>query len=1005
MTHTQGKLFPLWRGGAVVLFALCGLAGLAASGAGAPPATVQPHAAQQPAPLPAPPPAWQHRSWTARDHAPRFVQSLAQDRDGFLWVGSVEGLFRFDGTTFEAVPPPPGHPRAATAVSALAAAPDGSIWLGYAGRGGVAVYRDGRLHDAGRPGDAAEITSITIGPDGEPWIAVGDGEHAVYRHTATGWQAMIAPTFDTNEAEPQLLSRQGDMWFVTWGGQPFRWPIGPGPFRPTAVPLTVSGGGAMMQTPDDALYLIDSHGLRRVPDRGAAARLVVPGTALPSANFYRAVADPFGRIWATTAISGLVAIWPRSGAVERIGEEQGLTSDRASPILADRDGNVWVGTERGLDRFSPSPLRVLPNMAPRGGSGLLATAQGGRVYLANDAAVYQIDPGQAPRALAQVPPWVMGLCAGANGDVWAISPDHAQVVAGPHRGQTLPMPRHVLEVKDCAADASGALWLSPSGLGLLHQVGARLEPVALDPRLGQPQSLAFDRQGRLVMILDRRTIARLDHGALSTWDGSKIGFERPGTLSVRADDVLVGGTTGLLRLDDKGVQVLDARDHPWLFDTRGVVSTAAGQTWLIGYHGLSRVSTAALTQAFANPTRPIPHVTFDDDDRRIALPQAGAGEQIVRDGQDRVFALTRQGVLEALPWANPLPETRFSLFVRALGANGHEWPARPGLALPVGTTQVTIRYGVLDLATPAQRRFRVRLGGLDDGWVANGTAQDISYANLAPGTYRFDVQTTDREGAWQPQGAALTFTIRAAFWQTTWFRLAVAALVLFVAQALYRQRTRVLIARAKAKREGQIAERERIARELHDTLLQGVQGLILRFQAVAARGALDRTTRAELDAALERGDDVVAAARDRVIDLRSPAPDAVDLARALAPLCSDGHVPPVILRCSGKPRTVAIAVAEECVAIAHEAVANARRHAQAKTITIALHHGRRMLTLRISDDGVGFTGATQGAAGHFGLIGMRERAATLGARIEIRNGATGGVVVQLQVPGRRAYRA
>ena len=1004
MMHTPHRSFPLWRAGALMLCAGCGMAALAASAPQAPAAASPPVAAR--AALPAPPPAWQHRSWTARDHAPRFVQSLAQDRDGFLWVGSVEGLFRFDGTTFEAVPPPPGHPRAATAVSALAAAPDGTVWLGYAGRGGVAVYRDGRLHDAGRPGDAAEVTRIVIGPDGEPWIGVGDADHALYRHTPAGWQAVIAPTFDSNEAEPQLLSRQGEMWFATWGGQPFRWRAGPGPFRATPVPLAIAGGGTMVQAADDALYLIDRQGLRRMPDAAApGGRLVVPGTALPTAGFYRAVADPFGRIWATTAIAGLVAIWPHSGAVERIGEDQGLTSDRASPILADRDGNIWVGTERGLDRFSPSPLSVVPGMAPSEGTGLLATAQAGRVYLANGPAVYQIDPGQAPRLVAQVPALVLGMCSAANGDVWAVGQDRAQVVAGPHRGQALPLPHHVVEVSDCASDADGVLWLAASTLGLLHQVGTQLQPFALDARFGTPRSLAFDARGRLVMILDRRFIARLDHGRLTTWDGSKIGFERPGTVSVRDDDVLVGGTTGLLRLTDSGVQILDMRDHPWLFDTRGAVYTASGETWLIGYHGLSRVNTAALARAFANPARPIPHVTFDDDDRRIALPQAATGEQIVRDGQDRVFALTRQGVLAALPWANPLPETRYRVFVRALGADGRDWPAHDDLALPVGTSQVTIRYGVLDLATPAQRRFRVRLGGLDDGWVANGTAQDISYANLAPGTYRFDVQTTDREGAWQPQGATLTFTIRAAFWQTTWFRLAVAALVLFVAQALYRQRTRVLLARARAKREGQIAERERIARELHDTLLQGVQGLILRFQAVAARGALDRSTRDELDAALERGDDVVAAARDRVIDLRARAPDAVDLARVLAPLCSDDHVPSVTLRTSGKPRAVAIGVAEECLAIATEAVANARRHARAQAITIALHHGRRTLTLRISDDGVGFAGAAQGAAGHFGLVGMRERAPALGARIEIRNRASGGVVVQLQVPGRRAYRA
>ena len=952
-----------------------------------------------------------HRAWTVRDRAPRFVQSLAQDRDGFLWVGSVEGLFRFDGTTFQPVAPPPGHPRAATAVSALAAAPDGAVWLGYAGGGGMAVYRHGRIEDAGKPGDASEITRIVIGPDGEPWIGAGDGDHAVYRHTTTGWQAVAPAMLDASEGEPQFTSAQGELWFNTWNSGLFRGRPGPGPFRAQPWPVGRSSGSALVQTADSSLYLIDRSGLRAISATrpGPAQRVIVPATALPPSNFYRAVADPFGRIWATTYLSGVVAIWPQSGAVERISESDGLTSDRASPILADRDGNVWIGTERGLDRFSPTPLRSLAQVGAPAPTGLVATALGARAYLGNGRAVFALDPGQAPRRLGLLDDFVMGLCAGANGDVWALEHNRAVALAGPHRGQIAPLPRSVVEMFDCAVAPDGTLWVSGSGLGLIRRTATSWAPLPIDSPLGPPRTLAFDNRGRLVMILGRRGLARWERGKLTIWDGRQIGFERPGSLTVRANYVLVGGTTGLLRLTDKGMQVLDVADHPWLFDTRGVIATGNGTTWLLGYRGLSRVATAALDGAFAAPRRPIPHTTFDDDDRRIALPQPGAGEQMVADGGGRVLALTRSGVLEALPWSSPLPEAPYRLFVRALEVNGREMAASDAPVLPVGTTQVTIRYGVLDLATPSQRRFRVRLSGLDETWASNGAAQDISYANLAPGAYRFDVQTTDRQGAWQPQGAALAFTIRAAFWQTTWFRLAVAAVILVLARALYLQRTRVLLARARAKREGQVAERERIARELHDTLLQGVQGLILRFQAVATRASLDPATRAELDAVLERGDDVVAAARDRVIDLRAQSAAAVDLGQALAPLATQGRAdtqpPPVVLRITGKPRPVAAGVAEECLAVAQEAVENARRHAAAQVITVALHFGPRALILRISDDGVGFAGAPCGAEGHFGLVGMRERAGRLRARIDIRNGAQGGAVVQLRVPGRTAYRA
>jgi hypothetical protein len=241
------------------------------------------------------------------------------------------------------------------------------VWLGYAGGGGMAVYRHGRIEDAGKPGNASEITRIVIGPDGEPWIGAGDGDHAVYRHTPTGWQAVAPAMLDASEGEPQFTSAQGELWFNTWNSGLFRGRPGPGPFRAQPWPVGRSSGSALVQTADSSLYLIDRSGLRAISATrpGPAQRVIVPATALPPANFYRAVADPFGRIWATTYLSGVVAIWPQSGAVERITESDGLTSDRASPILADRDGNVWIGTERGLDRFSPHPCAAWRRSAPR----------------------------------------------------------------------------------------------------------------------------------------------------------------------------------------------------------------------------------------------------------------------------------------------------------------------------------------------------------------------------------------------------------------------------------------------------------------------------------------------------------------------------------------------------------------------------------------------------------------------------------------------------------------
>lgn len=993
---------------------------------------------------PAPPPAWMHRSWTARDGAPRFIQALAQDRDGFLWVGSVEGLFRFDGTTFAPVTPAPGHPRAGVAVSALAAAPDGTLWVGHAGGGGVSQVRIGpdgtpRAQDMPLPSPAGEITRIVVGADGAPWIAAGDAEHAVWHRRGARWEPVAAPLLDAREGEPHVLTRRGTLWLTTWGGPLLRWQKGA--TAPVTLPGTVPGGAGLAEAPDGALWLIANDGLRRLPEgTGTAAETgaTVQPLALPRAEFWRAVVDPYGRLWATTFLSGLVALRPgtaaRDGGVEHIGEREGLSSDRASPILADREGSVWVGTERGLDRFVPTPIAALAPVGPRAPTGLAVTGAGGSAWLANGTALWSLAPGVAPRLVQQLAEPAGALCAGGpDGTVWAITRAQAVAVAGGRRGTALPLPRNQLDYQGCAVAPDGTLWLADTALGVARaptRPGAPWQPVALPAAAGSPSALAFDARGRLWAVLGRRTVARIEP-APATGSGSSTvtlwqapdqpappAFPRPTALFPRRDAMLVGGATGLLRIPldaraDTPLARLDAADHPWLADVRALADSPAPQgangapggatTWLLGYRGAVRLSAAALDAAFAVPRRPIAHELFDDDDRRIALPQRGGGTQAVAVADGRVVLLTRSGALVASDWRPPHPRPAFRVFIAGLSADGRTVAPSPEPVLPVGTRTVTIGYGALDLVTPAQRRFRVRLAGVDADWTDNGAQRQITYANLGPGTWRFAVETDDGAGTWQAGGATLVFTIRTAWWQTTWFRTAAALGLLVLAAWLYQRRTRFLVERARATREGQVAERERIARELHDTLLQGVQGMMLRFAAIGRRGTLPPAAQAEFDDVLERGDDVIAAARDRVIDLRHAAGE-IDLMDRIAALVETDLAPTVALRTLGAARPVCAPVAEDIAAIAREAVANARRHAGARAIALSLEFTRRELVLRVVDDGRGFDTATS-APGHFGLVGMHERATRLGARLALRNAAGGGALVELRVPARIVFRS
>ena len=306
--------------------------------------------------------------------------------------------------------------------------------------------------------------------------------------------------------------------------------------------------------------------------------------------------------------------------------------------------------------------------------------------------------------------------------------------------------------------------------------------------------------------------------------------------------------------------------------------------------------------------------------------------------------------------------------------------------------------------------FRYKLEGSDRDWQNVGTHREARYTNLGPGQYTFRVTASNNDGVWNTTGASLQFSISPAFYQTKWFyALCVLAAVLVLA-ALYRVRMRQVAAQVRGRLEARLAERERIARDLHDTLLQSIQGLIWRFQAATDRLPAGEPARQLLEQSLDRADEVLAESRDKVKDLRPAGHDALDLAQALAvevERLAQMHPAQCQVNVHGNRRNLHPMVREEGFLIAREALSNAFSHANAATIEAEIAYGERALQVRIRDDGQGIVAAVLdagGKAGHFGLIGMRERAMKLGAHLEVWSKPGAGTEIELRVPAGMAYR-
>ena len=329
--------------------------------------------------------------------------------------------------------------------------------------------------------------------------------------------------------------------------------------------------------------------------------------------------------------------------------------------------------------------------------------------------------------------------------------------------------------------------------------------------------------------------------------------------------------------------------------------------------------------------------------------------------------------------------------------------------LPAHTERLRIGYTATSLSMPERVRFRYRMEGIDTRWRDAGTEREAVYTDPPPGTYRFQVTAANEDGVWNEEGASISIVVAPTFFETTWF-VVICLVVAFAALWLaFYARMRRMEAQLRARLHERHAERERIARELHDTLLQSIQGLTMRFQAIANRVPADQPLRAAMEGALDRAEEALVEARDRVRDLRGHVGESSTLDVALIELArvyATEHTVPVLVDAVIDMRDMDPLARDELYGIAREAVHNAIAHAEASRIDVVIGTEGAELVLRVRDDGRGIDDAVLrggGRAGHWGLRGIQERAHTLGGTATFSSRADGGTEVTVRTPMNRIF--
>jgi signal transduction histidine kinase len=352
-------------------------------------------------------------------------------------------------------------------------------------------------------------------------------------------------------------------------------------------------------------------------------------------------------------------------------------------------------------------------------------------------------------------------------------------------------------------------------------------------------------------------------------------------------------------------------------------------------------------------------------------------------------------------------------YVQSVFVDRKEFVAADNLKLGANPREVEINYTSPTLLIPQKVKFRYRLDGYEFDWHDAGTRRQAFYTDLPPGNYSFSVIASNSDGVWSDSPTTFHFSVKPALYQTKWFRLSLLVLFLALLWAAYQLRVRQLATQFNRAFEARVSERTRIARELHDTLLQSFQGLLLRFQSVAKLlPERPDEARQRLDNAIQQAAEAITEGRDAVQGLRSSAFETNDLANAIAALAEEltkdsaaGESPIIDFEVEGAPRGLNPVVRDEAYRIAGEALRNAFRHAQARRIAVEIRYDKRHFRLRVRDDGKGIDeDATQRQpSGHFGLPGMRERAETVGGRLEVWSKLNSGTQVELSIPGNIAY--
>jgi signal transduction histidine kinase/ligand-binding sensor domain-containing protein len=980
-----------------------------------------------------------HSAWRAQDGFINRPLAFTQTADGYVWIGTYDGLVRFDGVRFSPWSPPPGESLPAAA-AALLGARDGTLWIGTAA--GLSRLKDGHLFNYTTARRGSAIWAIAEDRAGTIWVTryfITDGMGPLCR--VAGERLICYGKKDglvSGYALGLAAQPDGTLWFACqmvcrFAAGAFTSYFNEQLTNPTAghdaIDVAAEPSGSVWAS-------FDGIGARRGVQHYANGKwtsFVVPGFDGSTVRSHVLFVDRQRTLWVGTESAGLYHV--HDGHADHYERSDGLSGNDVKSMYEDREGNLWVVTGRGIDMFHDTSVVTFstteglvgyPNSVLALHDGTVLVGNEGALNIIDGSGIRAIDPqhglpgqdvaglfedsagrlwlgvantvmtyergrfssvtGADGRPLAGV--GMAGAFAEAtNGDVWALT-THGVFAEAAGADVTPSRQQHLLRIKDRRV----------------------VEDIPVVTIVSRAHFLAADQQEGIWIAGALGEFARVRNGKadvvvrLDSPEGPVTGF----SLSVGSDgSVWFATNRGLYRWQQGRLSRLDSNNGLPCPGIYSAIRDHEGALWLYARCGLLRIAASDWAAWLKSPTNKVSVYTFDLHDGAQTGSSLRYQPVASKSPDGRLWFAGSTFVQMIDPSRTDTNTVPPPVRIAALVADGKNYATVGPAHLPPLTRQLEIDYTALSFKFPRKVLFRYRLEGKDPAWHDAGDRRQALYNDLRPGTYHFRVVASNDAGVWNETGAVLDVSVEPAWFQTRSFAVALGIGVLLAVTGFSRMQARRITRTMKARFDERLAERTRVARDIHDTLLQTVQGSKL----VADHALKNAGDHGQLVHAVEQLAGWLAQANEEgraaLNSLRSSTREPNDLAEAFRRALDECRVHSnleVSLFVVGEGRDLHPVLRDEIYRIGYEAIRNACRHSIGGSVDVLLEYARD-LTLRIRDDGVGIDPAVlkQGKDGHFGVRGMRERAARIGGRLEIETAPRSGTVVTLVVPGRVAF--